>query len=82
MYGYYFITSYKPEMKKSIWWKKYITQLQLIQFVILFIYCSTSLFTSNCNNSIVFLWIGVSQAVVMMALFSDFYYKAYIKKKI
>lgn len=30
MYGYYFLTSFKPELKQSIWWKKHITQLQLV----------------------------------------------------
>lgn len=31
MYGYYFITSFKPELKQSIWWKKHITQVQLVR---------------------------------------------------
>lgn len=81
MYGYYFTTSYKPELKKSIWWKRHITEAQLIQFIILFFHCVMSLCARNCNNSTVFLWIGVAQAVIMLTLFGDFYYKAYIKKK-
>ena len=32
MYFYYFITAFKPDLKKSIWWKKYITQIQLVNF--------------------------------------------------
>lgn len=81
MYSYYFLTSYKPELKKSLWWKKYITQIQLIQFAILFIYCTTSIFFGDCKNSKLFLWVGVTQSTIMTTLFSDFYYKAYIKKK-
>lgn len=30
MYSYYFLTSYRPELKKSLWWKKHITQIQLV----------------------------------------------------
>lgn len=82
MYGYYFLTSYKPELKNSIWWKKYITQLQLIQFAILFIYCGMTLFFfDDCTNTKTFLWMGLIQATVMGTLFMDFYFKAYIKKR-
>ncbi|XP_049530546.1 elongation of very long chain fatty acids protein AAEL008004-like isoform X2 [Anopheles darlingi] len=31
MYFYYFLTSFKPELKNSLWWKKHITQVQLSQ---------------------------------------------------
>jgi hypothetical protein len=30
MYSYYFLTAFKPEMKKSIWWKRNITQIQIV----------------------------------------------------
>jgi elongation of very long chain fatty acids protein 7 len=30
MYFYYFLTSFKPELKQSIWWKKHLTQLQMV----------------------------------------------------
>lgn len=81
MYSYYFFSSYRPEMKKSLWWKKYITQIQLIQFVILFVYCASSLIFVECDNPKICLWLGCVQSVIMMTMFSDFYYKAYIKKK-
>jgi hypothetical protein len=31
MYFYYFLTSFKPELKKSLWWKKHITQFQMVK---------------------------------------------------
>ena len=34
MYSYYTLASFGPEMQKYLWWKKYITQLQILQFVI------------------------------------------------
>jgi hypothetical protein len=30
MYSYYFVTSLWPEYGKKLWWKKYITQLQMV----------------------------------------------------
>lgn len=33
MYGYYLLTTVAPEYKKSIWWKKYITRMQLVSFI-------------------------------------------------
>lgn len=34
MYFYYFLTSVSIEYKKSVWWKKYITQLQMVRVYI------------------------------------------------
>uniref|UniRef100_A0A8D8PU95 Elongation of very long chain fatty acids protein n=2 Tax=Cacopsylla melanoneura TaxID=428564 RepID=A0A8D8PU95_9HEMI len=34
MYSYYFLSSCSPQNKWNLWWKKYITQLQLFQFFI------------------------------------------------
>lgn len=31
MYTYYFLTAFKPELKRSLWWKKHITQIQLVR---------------------------------------------------
>jgi hypothetical protein len=81
MYFYYFLTSYSDEIKKSLWWKKHITQVQLIQFVLLFLYCVIGTFHVDCDNPRVFLIVGIVQSVVMMSMFGDFYYKAYLKKK-
>ena len=34
MYSYYALASFGPQMQKYLWWKKYITQLQLLQFLV------------------------------------------------
>lgn len=31
MYFYYFLTAVRPEVKQSIWWKRHITQFQLVR---------------------------------------------------
>lgn len=35
MYTYYFLTAFKPELKQSFWWKKHITQVQLVSVEII-----------------------------------------------
>lgn len=80
MYGYYFLTSFKPELKQSIWWKKYITQVQMAQFTILIFHFGIPVFT-DCSFS-KFLSAGIAlQNLFMLVLFADFYFKAYLKKK-
>ncbi len=31
MYGYYFLAALGPEVQKYLWWKKYITRLQMVR---------------------------------------------------
>jgi len=33
MYGYYFLAALGPAMRPYLWWKKYLTMFQLVQFV-------------------------------------------------
>lgn len=102
MYGYYFLTSFKPELKNSLWWKKHITQIQLVctallgdktflvtkkhfpfqtQFAILVVHFINPIFFYECGHPKFVAAIGVTQNFFMFLLFSDFYYKAYVKKR-
>uniref|UniRef100_A0A336LRW1 Elongation of very long chain fatty acids protein n=1 Tax=Culicoides sonorensis TaxID=179676 RepID=A0A336LRW1_CULSO len=53
MYAYYYLTSVNEKYKKNIWWKKHITQLQMIQFGLIAIHWIVLLFKpwlkSDCN---------------------------------
>ncbi|XP_053670776.1 elongation of very long chain fatty acids protein AAEL008004-like [Anopheles nili] len=80
MYFYYFLTSFKPELKRSLWWKKHITQVQLIQFTILMLHFGVPLVGEYCDFPKVLLFIGFTQNMFMFTLFADFYIKAYIKQ--
>jgi len=82
MYFYYFLTSFKPELKQSIWWKKHITQVQMLQFAILtvaFLRASLS-DTPNCTYPKFWLWALAIQNTFFLALFADFYRKTYFRK--
>ncbi|XP_053949212.1 elongation of very long chain fatty acids protein F-like [Anastrepha ludens] len=80
MYFYYFISALRPELKQSIWWKKHITQAQILQFLLLLLHFTRALFDAECEYPKMAILFAVIQAVVMLALFSDFYYKTYIRK--
>merc|ERR1712106_89194 len=48
MYFYYLMSSMGPEVQKYLWWKRYITSMQLLQFVTFSIHGSLPLFM-DCN---------------------------------
>ncbi|XP_063365850.1 very long chain fatty acid elongase 7-like [Cydia amplana] len=79
MYGYYGLSAY-PSLAKYLWWKKYITSFQLIQFGLIVLHAFASVFVSKCNTSFVMLFIIFFNLGVMIYLFSDFYVKSYVKK--
>ncbi|XP_050521966.1 elongation of very long chain fatty acids protein AAEL008004-like [Daktulosphaira vitifoliae] len=80
MYSYYFLTVLKPEYKKA-WWKKYLTQLQLIQFVITAVNGFMALLAKDCSYPKSFLCFVLPQDIFMFFLFWNFYKKTYLKIK-
>ncbi|XP_019870255.1 elongation of very long chain fatty acids protein AAEL008004 [Aethina tumida] len=80
MYFYYLLSVYDPSYKKSIRIKKLITQLQLTQFMLFLIIFGRLLFV-ECSYPKIVSFFFVPQNLFMFVLFSDFYYKTYIRKK-
>ncbi|XP_076265655.1 very long chain fatty acid elongase AAEL008004-like isoform X2 [Rhynchophorus ferrugineus] len=81
MYFYYFLTALGPQVQKYLWWKKYLTAFQMVQFVAIMVH-AFQLFFTECNYPKVFaLWIG-SHAVLFFFLFRDFYRKTYKRREI
>lgn len=33
MYAYYLVSAFNPEYKNNLWWKKYITQMQIVSWI-------------------------------------------------
>ncbi|XP_050521964.1 elongation of very long chain fatty acids protein 7-like [Daktulosphaira vitifoliae] len=79
MYSYYFLTVLKPEYKKA-WWKKYLTQLQLIQFVLTALHGVASLLATDCTYPKFIMAFALPQDILMFYLFWNFYKKAYTSK--
>nr|QXU64635.1 fatty acid elongase 24 [Blattella germanica] len=80
MYGYYFVTNRWPEYKKNLWWKKYITTVQIVQFLIIFVATVPLLFMS-CPYPNIMTYLILIQNGMMLKMFTDFYRKAYMSKK-
>ncbi|GBN44447.1 Elongation of very long chain fatty acids protein AAEL008004 [Araneus ventricosus] len=80
MYIYYGLAAFGPRMNKYLWWKKYMTTIQMIQFLMIFTHAFQLLFI-NCNYPRGFMyWIGF-HAVLFWFLFAEFYKNAYQKKR-
>lgn len=79
MYTYYLLNLF-PSMKKHLWWKKYITQLQLVQFALIFI---NSMYTvlSGCDFPAWSAMFLSGYTIVLIFLFGHFYLSAYISGK-
>lgn len=80
MYSYYGLAAIGPHMQKYLWWKRYITSLQLVQFVLFLVYTGNNLLTEcdfpDSMNMLVF-----GYCVTLIILFSNFYYQSYLNKK-
>ncbi|CAH2108756.1 unnamed protein product [Euphydryas editha] len=50
MYTYYLIAGLGDKYKKYLWWKKYLTMLQLVQFALIGVHSTNSLFYSCANG--------------------------------
>jgi len=78
MYGYYAL-SLIPSMKKYLWWKKYITSLQLTQFVTMLLHTIQSIYF-QCDYPRWSLWMLFVYMIMMLILFGNFYVNEYISK--
>uniref|UniRef100_A0A1B6CQ89 Elongation of very long chain fatty acids protein n=1 Tax=Clastoptera arizonana TaxID=38151 RepID=A0A1B6CQ89_9HEMI len=79
MYSYYLLSALRPEYK-NVWWKRYITQLQMAQFLLIIIHSGILLLQPNCDYPKFTVGIFVPQNSFMFILFYDFYKNSYKKK--
>ncbi|KAM3957796.1 very long chain fatty acid elongase 7 [Aphomia sociella] len=77
MYIYYGIAALGPGYAKYIWWKKYLTLIQLIQFVLVMLHIVVQTYTSECPIHGGTYWVGLANIVLFIFLFVDFYNKRY-----
>lgn len=79
MYAYYFLAALGPKVQRFLWWKKYLTSMQMIQFILVIIHAFQLLFI-ECNYPKAFVWWIGMHAVMFYFLFRDFYIQSYKKK--
>ncbi|XP_043648443.1 elongation of very long chain fatty acids protein 4 [Drosophila teissieri] len=76
MYGYYALSVLGPRVQKYLWWKRYLTGLQLVQFTIIFFWASQMLIR-GCEYGT---WITLSMALYSLPflfMFGKFYMQKY-----
>lgn len=81
MYSYYLLTTWDEKYKQSLWWKKHVTQIQIVQFTILLLHFITLVLAPECSFPRQPAYIMIPQNLFIVILFSDFYYKTYIKSE-
>ncbi|XP_073949999.1 very long chain fatty acid elongase 7-like isoform X2 [Choristoneura fumiferana] len=79
MYTYYLLTSWDDSFKYSLWWKKYVTQIQILQFSYLMIHFGALLVKRECRFPPQPAYIMFPQNLFMVLMFGDFYYRTYLK---
>ena len=81
MYLYYLLSALGPKVQKYLWWKRYITILQLAQFVMIFFHAIQPIFF-ECDYprpaSIMCAVTGIQYFI----LFTAFYKKTYKKSPV
>ncbi|PSN51448.1 Elongation of very long chain fatty acids protein [Blattella germanica] len=76
MYTYYLLAALGPEYQKFLWWKKYLTTFQMVQFIAIMVHAFQLLFI-DCNYPRAFVWFIGMHAVMFFFLFNEFYKQTY-----
>lgn len=78
MYSYYGVAALGPEYQKYLWWKKYLTRLQLAQFVAGMAHAAQSR-AVGCDYPPWMQWALIIYGATILLLFLNFYFHAYIE---
>ncbi|XP_020285036.1 elongation of very long chain fatty acids protein AAEL008004-like isoform X2 [Pseudomyrmex gracilis] len=80
MYTYYLLAAMGPKVQPYLWWKKYLTAFQMLQFIAIMIHAFQLLFI-ECNYPKAFVWWIGLHAVMFFFLFKEFYQQSYQDRK-
>jgi hypothetical protein len=82
MYSYYFIAAMGPQYQKYLWWKRYLTDFQIVQFLAIL---SRSIVNyggyTTCNYPWQVSFLSIMLMLLFLVLFGNFYVQEYINKK-
>ncbi|GFS56244.1 elongation of very long chain fatty acids protein AAEL008004 [Trichonephila inaurata madagascariensis] len=80
MYSYYGLAALGPSVQKYLWWKKYLTTFQMIQFVMVFFYVLT-LMVGNCKVSKFIIYLNTFLAGLFLLMFYDYFQNTYLRNR-
>ncbi|XP_065311003.1 very long chain fatty acid elongase AAEL008004-like [Dermacentor albipictus] len=76
MYTYYFLAALGPGLQKYLWWKKYLTTIQILQLIGVCTHSSLPLIF-DCGYPKALCYLEMAQLVLGIVLFMNFYLKTY-----
>ncbi|XP_032832712.1 very long chain fatty acid elongase 4-like [Petromyzon marinus] len=80
MYTYYALSAFGPKMQPYLWWKRYLTIIQMVQFHLSTFHTGYSLYV-DCPFPKWMHWSLIAYSVSFILLFADFYYRTYMKAR-
>lgn len=80
MYTYYGIAGLGPRYQKYIWWKKYLTTLQIVQFLFIIFYLPAAYIMGCTTSNFVFIC-SIIITVLFLFLFINYYRSAFKSKR-
>ncbi|KAJ0180129.1 hypothetical protein K1T71_004720 [Dendrolimus kikuchii] len=80
MYAYYGISSLGPEYAKFVWWKKHLTKVQLVQFVLVVSHLHYQQKLTPCPIPSLFHYYCLTLILSFFVLFLKFYFQSYKSK--
>ncbi|ELU05135.1 hypothetical protein CAPTEDRAFT_214636 [Capitella teleta] len=78
MYTYYGLSGLGPSFQKYLWWKRYLTRVQLVQFVVGMAHAAQSIYV-GCTFPLWMQWSLIVYGLSILSLFLNFYFHAYVK---
>ena len=76
MYSYYCLAALGPRVRRFLWWKRYLTILQMVQFVVALVHACLPLFV-DCGYQPFFAYTLIAHALLFWLMFLNFYTKRY-----
>ncbi|KAH7643089.1 fatty acid elongase 1-like protein [Dermatophagoides farinae] len=78
MYTYYALSSFGEHIQPYLWWKHYITRIQLTQFAIIGTY-GICLQLFHTGYPLLYRTLPISQAIIFLYMFGQFYIRSYYR---
>lgn len=81
MYSYYGLAAMGPSVRKYLWWKRYLTIAQMIQFILIILFVTIVMPVTGCTAAKTSRFINVTAAALFFILFYNFYRHSFKSKK-
>lgn len=81
MYSYYYLAALGPHMQPYLWWKKYITKIQLVQFAIGIAHSLQVWVVPGCRYPRFVASFELMESIYFFVVFFRFYLRTYAKEK-